>query len=147
MDTRYIDASKVQPLQAPLPDLLQKGLVKAYQGEPIETLYYPLPDFDPKDISPVAGLGVCLVRFEEKSTWALAKNRHHVNPWEFTAAFVRLGYFPPLQLIEQLDKSPTLTPVEANEVIEIVLEVISPRIQQLIDIRTNMMKIKQALHW
>jgi len=147
MDEKYIDASKILAQEAPLTEMLSQGVIRSHQGEPIETLYYTLPAFDPKKVSPVAGLGVCLIRFETDSTWALAKNRHHVDPWEIAAAFVRLGYFPPLQLIEQLSKSPNLTPSEAHEVIEIVLEVVTPRIQQLIDIRTNLTKIKQSLHW
>ncbi|MBN2556883.1 MAG: hypothetical protein JXA97_13165 [Anaerolineales bacterium] len=147
MDETHIDASKIMASHAPLDQLIKLEKIRSFQGDPIGTAFYQLPDFNPKTISPIASLGVCLIQFQDDSSWALAQSRHDVDPWEITAAFVRLGYFPPLQLIDQLTKSPNLTAAEANEVIQIVLEVITPRIQNLIEIRTNLLKIKQALRW
>lgn len=69
-------------------------------GGPMMNYCYPLPEFDmnPDEAAKkIAHLPVCLVHFEEDDEYALALTGGGMNlAWEICAAYVELGYLPPL---------------------------------------------------
>lgn len=126
--TKLNDASREVPSIVDWTRLEASGLVRYYQGDPVRGDRYTLPSLNPKSIAPVAGLGVCLVRFLKEGTWSLAPAKQNVDPWCIAAAYVRLGYIPPLILADQFTATPDLTPLEAERVASAVREV--TRLQQ-----------------
>lgn len=128
-------------------NLEDAGLVKFTQGEPVQDEKYDLPAFDEKRVTSVAGLGLCLVRMHEDQTWALAPAKHGINAWATAAAYVRLGYIPPLQLAEEFAGQPDLTPPEIERVVSAIREGIRSRRERLMSIERILSKSESYFRW
>lgn len=71
---------------------------------PMMNYYYPLPGFD-MDVEDAAkaivDLPLCIVHFEDTDEYALALTGGGMNlSWEICAAYLKLGYMPPLHFAD-----------------------------------------------
>lgn len=130
-----INASDVLPQTVEWWQLEREGKVSFHQGEPITSECYDLPQFDPRRVAPISGLDLCLVHLLESDTWAIAPSRENVSAWAIAAAYVRLGYVPPLAVMDRLEERSDLVPIETRRVIQILREEIAARQERLTKIQ------------
>lgn len=143
-----IDASEVKIKTVDWAQLQANGQVKFYQGEPHGGLErYDLPQFDPRRVAPIAGLDVCLALLLEERSWALAPARKETTAWWVAAAYVRLGYVPPLALVDLFDDQPGLFPDETRKVIAIVKSALAERQERISKISATLTRVQRTLAW
>lgn len=126
-----INASDIVPRTVDWWRLEREGKVSFHQGEPIAVDCYDLPQFDPRKVAPISGLDLCLVHLLENDTWAIALSREHVSAWAIAAAYVRLGYIPPLSVMEHLEERSDLVPIETRRVVQVIREEVTARQERL----------------
>lgn len=143
----WLDASDVVPSFVDWAQLLKDGQVKFYQGEPQQPYRYDLPGFDPRRVAPIAGLDLCLVRFRGSDQWAMAPARKDLNPWWIAAAYVRLGYIPPLALVDEFNDNPNLVPDETRRVINIIKVCLLERQERINKIIKTLTDVQKSLAW
>ncbi len=125
------NASDVVPRRVEWSRLELEGKVSFHQGEPLTMDCYDLPQFDPRRVAPISGLDVCLVHFLESDTWAIAPSREEVSAWAIAAAYVRLGFVPPLAVMDRLEERSDLVPIETRRVAQVVREEVIARQDRL----------------
>lgn len=112
------DASEVEKVFLDWLPLYEAGRVEYHQGEPGTSEAYLLPDFQGLSDNKVASLGLCLVHARDPEEWYLVPARQGVDAWEIAAAYIRLGYSPPVSLIHQLTRNPRTSLAETGQILD-----------------------------
>jgi hypothetical protein len=126
-----INASDIVPRMVDWWRLEREGKASFHQGEPIAMDCFDLPQFDPRRVAPISGLDLCLVHLLESDSWAIAPSRENVSAWAIAAAYVRLGYVPPLAVMDRLEEHSDLVPIETRRVIQVIREEVTARQERL----------------
>ncbi|MBN1265987.1 MAG: hypothetical protein JXA25_10870 [Anaerolineales bacterium] len=125
--------------------LFEAGQAEFFQGEPGKPDAYLLPDFSEALIAPVAMLGMCIIHNLRTGEWALAPARQGIDAWEVAAAYMRLGYRPPLFLIHQLTNRPRISIRESHKILDLFRKTIESRHEDMGEMGKILLHIKSNL--
>jgi len=140
------DASNVQKAYVDWWALFEAGDAEFFQGEPGRPDAFLLPGFSKKEIVPIDMLGMCIIHNMEINEWSLAYARQNVDAWEIAAAYFRLGYKPPLVLINQLTTSPRISIEEGIKILEVFRKGIEEHLEDPGEMGKMLLHIKSNLH-
>jgi hypothetical protein len=140
------DASNVTKTYVDWWALFEAGDAEFFQGEPGKPDAFLLPDFSEKEIVPIDMLGMCIIHNMEIDEWLLAYARQNVDAWEVAAAYYRLGYQPPLILINQLTTSTRISIAECFKILDAYRKGIEEHLEDPSEMGKMLLHIKSNLH-